>query len=457
MNKIARRAAIAIVLAGVLLLGFGVFIVRFLLYSDRWVITSGSPHVYTVHEGGNGEVMECGVAVDPDGNLLLDMREGWTYSNNATLRKAMIHWVGDRENNIIAPALNTYVYEMTGHDTFNGMYAYGDQTSVTQLTLSAQVQIKALQAMGDYKGTVAVYNYRTGELICSVSTPTFDPDDLPEEATEGMYFNRFTEAQYTPGSIFKVVTLAAALETIPDIEQQTFTCTGSYTIGADKITCESNHWDQDLKTAFRNSCNCAFAQVALQVGPENMEKYAELFGITESMQFDGITTAKGQYQAVKADDVNIAWSGIGQYNDLVNPCSYLTFIGAIANGGKRVDPYVVEQITVGDQVTYQAQAKTGERLLTDATVEKMRDYMRNNALSYGADRFGELTVCAKTGTAQIDGQEAPNAMLVGFVTDPEYPLAFIVCAENAGYGGQVCIPIAAQVLDACKVYLDSKE
>lgn len=455
MNKIARRSAIAIVLAGVLLLGFGVFIVRFLLFSDQWVITSGSPHVYTVHDQGNDEVLECGVAVDPDSNLLLDMREGWTYSNNSDLRRAMIHWVGDRENNIIAPALNTYVYEMTGHDTFNGMYAYGDETSVIQLTLSAQVQIKALQALGDYTGTVAVYNYQTGELICSVSTPNFDPDNLPQEAIEGMYFNRFTEAQYTPGSIFKVVTLAAALETIPDIEQQTFTCTGSYTIGADQITCESNHWDQDLKTAFQNSCNCAFAQIALQVGAENMEKYAQQFGITESVRFDGITTAKGQYQAVNADDVNIAWSGIGQYHDLINPCSYLTFIGAVANGGKRVDPYVVEKISVGDKVTYQAQNREGKQLLSEETVAKIREYMRNNALAYGADRFGELTVCAKTGTAQIDGQTEPNAMLVGFVTDPEYPLAFIVCAENAGYGGQVCIPIAGQVLDACKHYMDS--
>jgi len=457
VNKIARRSAIAIVLAAVLLLGFGTFIVRFLMYSDQWVVTSGSPHVYTVHEEGSEEVVECGVAVDPESNLLLDMQDSWTYSNNATLRRAMVHWVGDRENNIIAPALNTYVYEMTGHDTFNGMYSYGDQVSVTQLTLSAQVQIKALQALGDHTGTVAVYNYQTGELLCSVSTPNFDPDNLPAEATDGMYFNRFTEAQYTPGSIFKVVTLAAALETIPDIEQRTFTCTGTYTIGADKITCESNHWDQDLKTAFRNSCNCAFAQIALLVGPENMEYYAQLFGITESIQFDGITTAKGQYQAVNADDVNIAWSGIGQYNDLINPCTYLTFIGAVANGGIRTEPYVVEKITVGDKVTYQAQTKGGVRLLTDETVGKMQEYMRNNALSYGAERFGELTVCAKTGTAQIDGQEEPNAMLVGFVTDPEYPLAFVVCAENAGYGGEVCIPIAAQVLDACKAYMDSTQ
>lgn len=456
MNKIARRSAIAAVLAIVLVAGFGIFVARFCLSSDKWVITAGSPHVYD----DNGQV-ECGVAVDADGNLLLDMRDGWTYTENEALRKATLHWLGDRESNILAPALNTHLLEMTGFDTFNGMYSYADTVSVTQLTLAASVQIAAYEAMGSYKGTVAVYNYKTGQLLCSVSTPSFDPDDLPDlenDSTgqyEGIYFNRFTEALYTPGSIFKVVTLAAALDTIPDIREQTFTCTGSYTIGADKITCEYTHWDQDLQSAFRNSCNCAFAQIALQVGPENMERYAKSFGLTQSIRFDGITTAAGEYAVVDADDVNIAWSGIGQYNDLINPCSFLTFIGAVANDGTAVQPYLVETITVGDQASYQAQPQAGRTVLSPETAAILQEYMRSNALYYGANRFGALTVCAKTGTAQVDGQNKPNAMLVGFVDDEDYPLAFIVCAENAGYGGDVCIPIAAKVLDACKAYMDS--
>ena len=80
--------------------------------------------------------------------------------------------------------------------------------------------------------------------------------------------------------------------------------------------------------------------------------------------------------------------------------------------------------------------------------------MRSCALSYGADRFGQLTVCAKTGTAQVEGQSKPNAMLTGFVSDPDYPLAFIVCVEDAGYGSSVAIPIAGKVLDACKAYME---
>ena len=88
------------------------------------------------------------------------------------------------------------------------------------------------------------------------------------------------------------------------------------------------------------------------------------------------------------------------------------------------------------------------------TVAVIQSYMRTSALSYDASRFGELTVCAKTGTAQVQGQSKPNAMLAGFVTDPDYPLAFVVCVESAGYGSDVCVPIAGKVLDACKAYME---
>ena len=346
--------------------------------------------------------------------------------------------------------------EMTGFDKFNGMYSYGEQTSVTRLTLSAEAQIAAYQALEGKKGTVAVYNYRTGQILCAVSTPTFDPDNLPElneenaAEFEGMYMSRFTDGLYTPGSIFKVLTLAVALETVPDITEQTFTCEGAVEFGPDKVTCERRHYNQDLQTAFRNSCNCAFAQIALQVGPENLEKYAKLWGITEELTFDGITTQKGRYKAVGQADVNVAWSGIGQFEDLINPCSFLAFIGAIANDGMATAPHVVDAILVDEEVTYQPQLPEGQRILSRDTAKLLQTYLRSNVTDgYGADRFGSLPVCAKTGTAQVDGQDKPNAMLVGFSTDPDNPLAFIVCVENAGYGAEVGIPIAKQVLEAC--------
>ena len=450
MNKIARRSAIAAVLALVLILGFGIFIAKFCMESKNWVVVPGSPHIYEpVREEFK---VDYGVAVDPEGNLLLDMRGNWTYTDNASLRKAIVHWVGDREGNIIAPALNTYVYEMTGHDTVNGIYTYGDQSPVTQLTLAASVQIAAIEALGDRTGAVAVYNYRTGQLICSVSTQSFDPDNLPEQVLDRMYVNKVTEERYIPGSIFKIVTLAAALETIPDVQQRKFTCQRSLTVDGNQITCEKEHGTQTLEKAFSNSCNCTFAQLALEVGAEKMAEFTKAFGLTENLSFDGLVTVKGNYQA--DDQVGLAWSGVGQGKDEIVLCSFLRFVGAIANDGAPVEPYVVESISKGNKVTYQAQIRQGTPILSEDTVSVIQSFMRTSALSYGASRFGELTVCAKTGTAQVEGQSQPNAMLAGFVTDPEYPLAFVVCVESAGYGNDVCVPIAGKVLDACKAYME---
>ena len=456
MNRIAGRAGIVLLLVLLLVAGFSFFVAEFVTDADNWAVFSGSPHVYS------GSNLDCGVVVDRENILLADLRDGRSYSNVEALRKATVHWLGDRYGSISAPALSHYAAQIAGYDLLNGVYHYGKTGGVVSLTLSAQAQQAALKALGDKKGTVAVYNYQTGQLLCAVTTPTYDPDNVPDitndttGAFEGMYVNRFTQSTYIPGSIFKIVTLAAALETVSDIEDQTFFCSGSYTVEGDKITCESAHGEQSLKSAFCNSCNCAFAQVALQLGGKTLERYARQFGVTDRITFDGITTAEGNFEAAEASQVNVAWSGVGQYNDQINPCAFLTFVGAVAGGGKGALPYLVEEITVGSTTTYSADTRTGDRVLSASTAQRLQEYMRNNVQSrYGDSNFPGLTVCAKTGTAEVGGDRKPNAMLAGFVTDAAYPLAFVVCVEDGGYGGTVCIPIAAQVLAACKDALDS--
>ena len=449
MNRIASRATAVLLIAVLLLGGFAYFIAEYLTKADEWVVFPGSPHIYT---GGN---IGCGVAVDNEGILLLDLNKGRTYSNSKAVRMATVHWVGDRYGSVSAPALTHHASALAGYDLLNGVYHYGQSGSVAELTLSARVQAAALEAMGEYSGTVAVYNYKTGQLICAVTTPAYDPDNVPvfsEENAgqyEGLYVNRFTQSSYIPGSIFKIVTLAAALEEIPDITQQRFACTGSYAIGSEEITCEDPHWDQSLKEAFCNSCNCAFAQIALQLGAETLVAYVEKFGVTKSISFDGISTVEGKFQVVGEEKLNVAWSGIGQYLDLVNPCAFLTFVGAIANDGKVTYPYLVEEITVEGNRTYDARLNAGDRILSKQTAAVLQEYLQNNvSVKYGSENFPGLTVGAKTGTGEVGGEKKPNAMLAGFVENDQFPLAFVVCVEDAGYGKTVCIPIISRVLAA---------
>ena len=455
MNRVAARAAALVIFVLALVAGVVFFLGEYLAGAEDWVMFSGSPHVYS-----NGK-LGTGIMTDRDGVVLTDLRDGKSYSSDRTLRESVLHWTGDRQGNIHAPFMQTYATELLGYDPVNGLYAYGDACGVVTLTLSAKAQKTALEAMGQRKGTVAVYNYKTGEILCAVTTPTFDPEQVPDLENDpegrytGVYLNRFLQSRYIPGSIFKIVSLAAALEAAPDVVDLEFTCEGTYEIGGGDVTCMQPHGRQNLKEAFCNSCNCAFAQVAEHIGREKLARYVDLMGVTASQSFDGVTTAAGNFDVTDATPEQVAWSAIGQHHDQINPCSFLTYMGAVAGEGVGVAPYIVKEVSVGNSTTYQASAQGRDRVVSRQTAETLREYLRNNVVNhYGVENFPDVEVCAKTGTAEVGGGKAPNATFAGFVADPEYPLAFIVMVEEGGYGREACIPIASKVLKACMNAMD---
>lgn len=422
--------------------------------AGKWVMYEGSPHVYS------GDNIGTGIITDRDGLLLVNLNGQRTYSPSMELRMSTMHWLGDRYGYISAPALATYADEMAGYNSLTGLYSYSG-SGQTKLTISAYLQMAALEAMGDYKGTLAVYNFKTGEILCAVTTPTYDPDHMPDVqgdttgAYEGVYMNRFVQSVYIPGSIFKVVTTAAALEEIPDIRQQTFTCTGIQPYGNDAVTCEYAHGTLDFDSAMAQSCNCAYAQIIDQIGAKKLGEYVKKYQVTEPVRFDGLTTAAGNFETAPSA-VEVAWSGIGQYTDQINPCRFLTFMGAVANGGAAVEPHIVGEVTCDGKTTYQAQPTVSDRIMSEDVAKTLQAMMRNNVIEkYGADNFPGMTVCAKSGTGQVGGDQKSNAMFSGFVMDEEYPLAFIVAVEDAGYGRFVCVPILSEVLAVCKQVMDA--
>lgn len=448
MNRIAKRSTVALIVCVVFLLGFGVFVVEFLTNCEEWALFPGSPHVYN---GGN---IGCGTVCDREGNVLLMLDDGRYYHTDPLVRQATVHWLGDRKGSVSAPALSHYASQIVSYDILGGVYVYGSQGSTAYMTLSAQMQKAALEALGDYRGTVAVMNYKTGELLCAVSTPTFDPDAPVTEVVESMYLNRFTQGLYTPGSIYKTVTLAAALEENPEITKMLFTCTGTVSYGVNKVTCETVHGAQTVQDAFRNSCNCAFAHIADMLGREKLMQYAEKFGVTDSVKFDGITTAKGKFDLKDAAPVSVAWSAVGQYTNQVGPAAFLQFMGAVANGGVTTPLYLVSRIQEGYKKHHEAEPAAGERIMSGETAALLKTYLRYNVTDkYGDENFAGFSVGAKTGTAEVGGDKKPNAMLSGFTADGDCPLAFIICVEDGGYGKTVCIPIAEKVLAAAKIAL----
>ncbi len=429
MAEFRKRSLAVLLLLGIFLLLFTIFLIQYGFCAYTWATSHGS-------------AKSVDIITDREGERLLTFAEVKTYSSDAGLRKATVHLLGDRQGNVPAPLLAHYAVKERAYNLLNGFYSYGHSRTQARLTISAALQKAALRALGDKKGTVAVMNYRTGEILCAVSSPAFDPDS-EDEWVDTMFVNRFSRGLYTPGSIYKIVTLAIALEEIPEIESRMFTCTGEAHFGTDKVTCPVRHGKQTLQEAFANSCNCAFAAVATELGEDKMAAYADKFGLTEKMTIDGITTAAGRYDA----DVSLPWSGAGQGDTKINPGSFLAFVSAVARGGQKISPYLVESIREGGQAVYRAGLAEGEQILSPETTAVLRKYLRGNvAEKYGDKYFPGFVACAKTGTAEV-GAGRPNALLTGFALDSAYPVAFLIIVEDSGSGGSVCLPIAASILD----------
>ena len=449
MKKVSGRAIFPLILAIVLLAGTVLLCVRYFAKADEWVTFSGSPHVYT------GVNLDGGVVTDRDGTLLLDSTDGRTYSADAVTRTATMHLLGDRYGYIQAPLLGSFADDMIGFDKINGLYGAEGTEANAALTLSAAAQTAAYQALGNYHGTVGVYNYKTGEILCAVTSPSYDPDNMPDVeadtsgAYDGVYVNRFFQAAYTPGSIFKIVTLASAIETVPDWESLTFTCEGKTIIGGQEIICEGVHGTITLKQALAHSCNVAFGELAGEVGTKALMEYAEKLGLSESFECDGIPVKAGTVDLKDADAGDLAWAGIGQYTDQVNALTFMRAMGRIAGGGTGAEPYLMAKITRGEKTVYEAKTEMSSRALKAETAAKMTEYLRNNvATIYGDGQFSGLNVCAKSGTAEHEGETA-DAMFAGFCVDENCPLAFVVFVENGGSGSAVAAPIAAKVLQVC--------
>ena len=449
MKKIERRAVVCLLLAMVLGLGLCVFLGKYLLHAGDWASSAFNRHLYDT----NG-VLATGSVLDRDGDVLSTVENGKrTYYDNETVRKATLHAVGDLQGNIGTGALNAFADKLTGYSLLNGAFG-ADRGGSLYLTIDARYNYEAYQALNGHAGTVAVYNYKTGEVLCMVSAPSYDPLNVPgdietNDRYKGAYLNRFLSSTFTPGSVYKTVTLAAALEEMPDLQERTWTCTGSVQIGDETIVCSGTHGEQHIGDAFANSCNVAFAQIAQELGGDTLKKYTDKAGLTDSYSLDGLPTAKGSFSFDNISDGQLGWAGVGQYKDQVNPCALMVYMGAVANGGKAAEPYLIQKTVsaLGVPSLPRWTRKTGT-LVSGSTAAALADMMADNVeKTYGTKRFPNMDICAKSGTAEVGEGQTPHAWFAGFLRNEDAPYAFVVLVENGGGGSSVAGTVAGRVLD----------
>ncbi len=433
MKKLEGRALICIALAVTLIIGLGIFIGRLAADGDDWATFYANAHVYSQGR------LAVGTVYDRNGEILLKNDEDGThYNEDAGIRRGTVHVVGDKDMNISTAVNSFFRSDIIGYNFITGTNGsiFSDNRTL-RLTIDGNVSKTANEALGRRNGLVGVYNWKTGEIICMTSNPSIDPekDGGGADAESGTYINKVLSAADTPGSIFKLVTTKAALENIAGIDDWSFTCTGRHVIDGEKITCTAAHGRLNLYSALANSCNCAYASLAVELGSDVMKKTVDELGLTSSYDVNGIKSKAGSFN-FDTYNYNLGWAGIGQFEDQVNPLSMMVYMGAIAGGGEAAKPYMLKG-TGGDSV----------KLLDGNTAAKLKEMMRNNVLkTYGDGNYPGLELHAKSGTAEGAKGTVPDAWFCGFSGD----YAFIVCVENGGYGSSVAGPVANKVLQALK-------
>lgn len=425
---------------------------------DTWVMKRFNHHVYS-----NGELIGAGTIYDKDGDILAETKDGdRVYSDSATTRKSTLHVVGDPKNFISTGVQSVYSARLTGYSLLFGVHniqKYGKGNDL-KLTIDRDICDEAYKALDGRKGTVGIVNYKTGDIVCSVSSPSYDVEDVPDslltsERYEGVYINRLLGAHYVPGSTFKLVTAICAIENIPDIYSREWVCNGEYQPESGvAIKCNANHGKHiNFKDALAKSCNSAFAQIAIELGQEKLATTAKELGIGSVVTVSGtIDSYAGYFDAtdkIKLGVDALGWTGIGQGNTRIAPITMLRIVSAVANGGNAVSFNIVDSLAnqAGKALDFTLPSNQLSMMNSDVAA-KLKEMMRYNVTDhYGESKYKGLNLCAKSGTAQIDSDESHNiAWFVGFMDDSEHPYAFVVAIENGNSGSQTAGPVAKRVL-----------
>lgn len=422
MKKVKRRATAALLIAALLVVGLAVYLVRLADDGGAWAsyFSGGTPG---------------GTILDRNGVVLYSSDEdGYSFAEDWSTRVSCYHLLGDPNGNVRTGALRQFRDRLAGYSFLEG----ATSGKTISLSVDSTLNVTAYSALAGRSGAVMLMDYTTGEVLCMVSSPGDDPENPSSEPADGTYLNKCLSSSFTPGSVFKLVTLAAAIDNIPDLFERSLWCEGEMIVDGALLTCTGNHGSQTIEQALANSCNCAFGTLALELGPDIMAEYAEKLGMTASLQLDGMDILPGSFTKGGAGSVGLAWSGVGQYEDLVCPYAMLRYVSAIANGGSVYEPTLLGHGSL-DRETELLSAETAQR------IAEMMNYNVQNA--YGSWVFPGLDVSAKTGTAEV-GDGTSHAWMTGFLNDPAHPYAFVVILEHAGGGLANAGPVANTVLQA---------
>ena len=365
------------------------------------------------------------------------------------------------------------------------------------LTIDADLQKAAWQAIEGKAGSAVVMDPRDGAVLAMVSSPSFDPNLFYEGISSDEWSqlqnnpfaplsNKAISGQYPPGSTYKLIVAAAALEEGIITPDTKVLCKGSFTLGNRTYRCWNKHGHGyvNLHQAIVESCDVYFYTVGKMVGVDKIAEYAKRFGLGEVTGIDLPNEKKGlvptkEWKLKKKKEV---WQmgetisiSIGQGFNLLTTLQLANAFSAFANGGTLWRPYLVKKIESDDKKIYKnfSPVKKGELNLSAKTIEILNDALRGVVNEPGGTgrnaKLSGVEVCGKTGTSQVLGLPADekarrrkilgafqkdHALFVCYAPSKSPEIAIAVILENAGGGGAVAAPVARKILTA---YFEGKK
>jgi len=345
-----------------------------------------------------------------------------------------------------------------------------------ELTLRASMQEAAAAALGDRKGAVVALDAKTGAILALYSSPSFDPNALASRdagevqdayATldadpKNPMLNRTISERYAPGSTFKVLTAIALIENgiaNPDTRMDspvstTLPGTNTEVSNIESSTCGDGK--PTLTEAFARSCNTTFVLASEKLTTQQLTDVTKRFGFGDEQEIP-LTVIPSVFPS-DADSAQLAMSSIGQYTVQATPMQMAQVAQTIANGGQMMSPYLIKQIVDADNQTIRkTKATEAGRPISADTASKVTGMMQAVVSQpYGSGTpmaLPNVSVAAKTGTAETGEGDRANAWAIGFAPADNPQIAFAVIVEGdetnpTPHGGDVAGPVAKAVLEA---------
>lgn len=356
------------------------------------------------------------------------------------------------------------------------LYIEPQDGSTIRLTIDATIQEiveKAMRECYEVNKAQAVHalvmDVYTGAVLAMCSKPDYDPNDPPREqldALQSLMRIRLISDSYEPGSTFKVLTAAAALDSGVTTPEDGFYCSGKIKVDGDTIKCwGSPHKAETMAQALQNSCNPVFVELALRMGAQRFYQYLHAFGLGSKTNIDLQGEESGILIPVNSvKNVDLARIGFGQ-SVAVTPIQLLTAACSVLNGGRLMRPYLLKEAVSPDgTVLYRTSPKVVSTPISEETSLTMRKLLEDVVAVGGAKnaRIPGYRIGGKTGTAQVykDGRIVRNVHIgsfLGFAPADDPRIALLVIVDEADtpvdYGGTTAAPFARQILEDVLPYL----